>query len=94
MINITQDINSLTDFKKNTNDFIADLKKTGRPSILTINGKAELVIMDAAAYQKIQEDLESKITLSEIKQSLEEFELGKASSATEVINKLKTNIQE
>ncbi|NBV06557.1 MAG: type II toxin-antitoxin system Phd/YefM family antitoxin [Proteobacteria bacterium] len=92
MINITEDIHSLTEFKKNTNDFITDLKRTKRPSILTVNGKAELVVMDAASYQKIQEHLGYEETLLEINQSLRDFDSGKFSSATEVFSDLKHRI--
>ena len=92
MINIIQDIHSLTDFKKNTTDFIHSLKKTKRPSILTVNGKAELVIMDATVYQKIQEQLEFEETIIEINQSLKDFEEKKCLPANKVFNDLKKRI--
>ncbi len=50
MIDLIRDIQSLTDFKKNTPDFVQQLKETGEPIVLTINGKAELVVQDAASY--------------------------------------------
>ena len=43
MLDISRDIHSLTDFKKNTSEFINQLKETGEPVVLTINGRAELV---------------------------------------------------
>ncbi len=92
MINITQDIHSLTDFKKNTADFINALKKTGRPTILTVNGKAEIVVIDAAAYQKMQEQLEFEAAILEIDQSFKDFESKKSSSAKKVFGDLKTRI--
>jgi prevent-host-death family protein len=92
MIDITQDIHSLTDFKKNTNHFIEDIKKNGRPTILTVNGKAELVVMDAASYQKIQEQLQFEKTIFEINSGLKDFDSGKFSSATEVFSELKRRI--
>ena len=52
-MNINRDIHSLTDFKQHTPDFVEQLKQTGEPLILTINGKAELVVQDAASYQKL-----------------------------------------
>lgn len=92
MINITQDIHSLTDFKKNTADFICALKKTGRPTILTVNGKAEIVVIDAAAYQKMQEQLEFEATILEIDQSFKDFESNKSSSAKKVFSDLKARV--
>ncbi len=89
MINITEDIHSLTEFKKNTNDFIFDLKKTGRPSVLTVNGRAELVVMDANAYQKIQQQLRFDDNILEINNSIKDFESGKFSSAKDVFDELR-----
>lgn len=92
MINITEDIHSLTEFKKNTNEFISDLRKTGRPTILTVNGRAEIVVMDAATYQKIQEQMEFEETILEVNDSLKDFEAGKFSLAKEVFDDLKQRI--
>ncbi|HZQ47541.1 MAG TPA: prevent-host-death protein [Verrucomicrobiae bacterium] len=47
-----QDIRSLTDFQRNTKAHLRRLKSTGRPEVLTINGKAELIVQDAAAYEE------------------------------------------
>jgi hypothetical protein len=48
-----QDIASLTDFHRNSRAHWLRLKQSGRPEVLTINGKAELVVQDAAAYQRL-----------------------------------------
>ena len=55
MIDLSQDIHSLSDFKRKTADFMARMKKSGHPVVLTINGKAELVVQDAASYQRLLE---------------------------------------
>jgi hypothetical protein len=47
-----KDIRSLTDFQRNTKAHLRRLKSTGRPEVLTINGKAELIVQDAAAYEE------------------------------------------
>ena len=53
MLDLTSDIQSLTDFKRRTSEFIEQIKETGHPLVLTLNGKAELVVQDAASYQKL-----------------------------------------
>ena len=60
-----KDIRSLTDFQRNTKANLKRLKATGRPEVLTVNGKAELIVQDAAAFEDmldtirgIQEGLE------------------------------------
>ena len=51
-IDVTEDIRSVTDLKRNTRDILEQLHRTGRPVVLTLNGKADAVIMDAKTYGK------------------------------------------
>jgi len=53
-----EDIGSLTDFARNTKAHLKRLRRTGRPELLTVNGKAEVVVQSAAAYQRLIESLE------------------------------------
>ena len=53
-----QDIASLTDFHRNSTAHCRRLKSSGRPQVLTVNGKAVLVVQDAAAYQRLLEVVE------------------------------------
>ncbi len=48
-----KDIHSLTDFQRNVKDHVRYLTETGRPEVLTINGKASLVVQEARAYQRL-----------------------------------------
>lgn len=52
-IDLSRDIQSLSTFKRNTNETIARMKSEGNPLVLTVNGKAEIVVQDVAAYQKL-----------------------------------------
>ena len=67
MINLSKDIHSLTDFKRNTTEFVQRLKQTKHPVVLTVNGKAELVVQDAESYQKLLDAFELLETLKGIK---------------------------
>ena len=58
MVNLSQDIHPLTDCKRKTSDFMNQMKKTGRPVVLTVNGKAELVVQDAEGYRQIFDRLD------------------------------------
>ena len=55
MFNLQDGIDSLTNFKRQTAEYLKRLHKTGEPVVLTVNGKAEIVIQDAQAYQKLVE---------------------------------------
>jgi prevent-host-death family protein len=54
-----EDIGSLTDFARNTKAHLNRLRRTGRPQLLTVNGKAEVVVQNAAAYQRLIETVEA-----------------------------------
>ena len=53
-----EDIGSLTDFARNTKAHLERLRQTGRSELLTVNGKAEVVVQNAVAYQRLIESLE------------------------------------
>ena len=55
MLNLGNGIDSLTNFKRQTAEYLTRLHETGEPVVLTINGKAEVVEQDVAAYQKLLE---------------------------------------
>ena len=82
-MNLERDIQSLTDFKKHTPDFLRQLKETGDPVVLTINGKAELVVQDAASYQKLLDLAEDARVIEGIRQGLEDMKAGRTMSLDE-----------
>ncbi len=59
MFNIAEDICSMTDFKRRTADVITRLRGTGRAVVLTTNGKADVVVQDAASYQRLLDRLQA-----------------------------------
>lgn len=83
MLNLAQDIHSLTDFKRNSNVLMKQMKQTGRPVVLTVNGKAELVVQDAESYQKLMETLERLEAIEAIREGIEDVEQGRTMSLEE-----------
>lgn len=63
MIDVTEDIQPMTVFKRNTSELVKQMKRTGRPLILTVNGRAEAVVLDAAVYKDVAEHLEMLASL-------------------------------
>lgn len=55
MLNLENGIDSLTNFKRQTAEYLRQLHESGSPMVLTVNGKAEVVVQDAAAYQRLVE---------------------------------------
>ena len=52
-MDLSKDIRSLSDFKRNTAPLLERMEESGQPLVLTVNGKAKLVVQDAASYQKL-----------------------------------------
>ena len=53
MLDITKDIQSLTTFRRRSGDFMRQLRKSKRPVVLTVKGKAAAIVQDAGAYQRL-----------------------------------------
>ena len=88
MLDISRDIQSLSNFKRNTPDAIAQMKQTGEPIVLTVNGKAEVVVQDAKSYQQLLERIEKLEAIVGVKQGLADIESGHTRAATEFINEM------
>ncbi len=89
MIDI-KDIHPLTDFQRNTKEFVRQMKENKNPLVLTVNGRAEVVVQAAEAYQEMQERLERAEALQGIQRGLSEFEQGQGRPAREALEELRT----
>ncbi|MGH2344703.1 MAG: type II toxin-antitoxin system Phd/YefM family antitoxin [Chloroflexota bacterium] len=83
-VNLSRDIHSLTDFKRHTYDFVKQMKATKTPVVLTVNGKAELVVQDAESYQVLLDRLEQVEAVAGIRRGLEQMEQAEGRPAEEV----------
>ena len=75
MINL-KDIVSLTEFQRNAKEHVNKIKETRSPYVLTVNGKAELVIQDAESYQKLLDRIDDAETESRIRKALDQAHRG------------------
>lgn len=87
MINL-KSIQSLTDFKRNTNEYIRELRKSNRPLVLTVNGKAELVVFDSDSFQKLLNRVEYAESVLSIRDGIESFENGEGRPAKQALTEL------
>ncbi len=90
MIDISQDIHSLTDFKRNTSGLMKQMRKNRRPLVLTVKGKAEAVVVDPQLYQRMTERLE---TMEGIRRGLAQARKGLGRSAGEVFDDIERNVR-
>lgn len=77
MLDIGKDVHSLSEFKRNTSDFLDQMRGSGHPLVLTINGKAELVVQDAASYQRLLDRVDELETIAGIRQGLADVAAGR-----------------
>jgi len=80
---LVRDIQSLSTFKRDTAKVMKQLKKTKAPLVLTVNGKAELVVQDAAGYQELLDAKERMETIAGIRRGLESMKAGRGRPAEE-----------
>jgi prevent-host-death family protein len=93
MLDLSRDIHPLTDFKRNTSEFLSQLKATGQPVVLTINGKAEIVVQDAKSYQRLLAIAERFETLEAVKEGLASMVRGEGRPADAVFDELEAEIR-
>ncbi len=93
MLDITRDIHPLTDFKRNTTDLVRRMKKSGNPIVLTINGRAELVVQDAGSYQKLLELVDRLEAIAGIQRGLEESRRGEGQPIEDAIRDIRKQVE-
>ncbi len=84
MIDLSKGIDSLTNFKRNTPAFLDQLRESGKPVVLTINGKAKLVVQDASSYQLLLETIDRLEAIEGIRRGLGEMTAGKGKPLDQV----------
>jgi len=86
---LPQNIHSLTDFLRHHKRHLQQLKRSGRPNVLTLNGKAEVVVQDASAYQEMLEAMESAQAKQGIAEGIASMERGNGEPAETVFGRLR-----
>ena len=80
---LKRDIHSLSTFKRDTAKLVRQMKKTREPVVLTVNGKAELVVQDAESYQKLLEARDRMEAIEGIRRGLESMKRQRGKPASE-----------
>ncbi|MGH7812403.1 MAG: type II toxin-antitoxin system Phd/YefM family antitoxin [Candidatus Binataceae bacterium] len=89
MLYITKDIQSLTNFRRKSGEFLKQIKKSKRPVVLTVNGKAEAVVQDAEAYQRLLDAAARADVYEAVRQGMEDAAHGRVRPAREVFDELR-----
>ncbi len=88
-LDITKDIQSLTTFRRNSGKFLKQIKKSKRPIVLTVNGKAEAIVQDAAEYQRLLDIAARADVYEALRQSDDDIAHGRMRPAREVFDEMR-----
>ena len=88
----TSDVYSLTDFQRSAREHIQRLRDTRRPEVLTVNGKAEVVVQDADAYQDLLDRLDRAESIVGINRGLVSMRRGEGIPAEEALDALRSQL--
>ena len=64
-LSIIEDIKSVSELKKRTHEIFEQAHHTKRPVIVTVNGKPDMVLLDASVFEKKLKVLNLSALLSE-----------------------------
>lgn len=79
------EVSPLTDFQRNAKAFVKRLNKSGRPELLTINGRGAVVVQDAAAFRSMIDGLEQAYLKEAVQVGIEQMEAGKGIPLEQVV---------
>jgi len=79
MLAIDKDIHSLSDFQLNASEILEQMRGSGNPLVLTVDGNAEMVVLDASAYKSVLNRVDKLEALDGIKRGLEDVAAGRVS---------------
>ena len=83
------DVHSLTDFLRNTKAHMSRMKRSKRPVVLTVNGRAALVVQDARSYQALLALADRAEAIEGIRRGLASMARGEGRPAEEVLDELR-----
>lgn len=84
-----REIRSITEFQRNIKEYVGQLKEKKTPLVLTVNGRAELVVQDAESYQLMLDRLERAETVAAIRRGMEQAERGESIPLEEAEKRLR-----
>jgi prevent-host-death family protein len=89
----TPNIQSMTEFQRNTKATLEAIAQSGDPLVLTVNGRAQAVLQDAAAYQKLLDRLDHLETLEAVRESMEDVAKGRTIPLAEAVKEIRSRIR-
>ena len=87
-----REIRSVTDFQKNIKSYVEKLKGSSTPIVLTVNGKAELVVQNADTYQELLNEVERARFVTAVNAGIQEMEAGQGRDVATALAELRAKV--
>lgn len=84
-----QDTVTLDDLQRRSADILSQLRQTGRPITLTIDGGPALVVQDASSYRKLVDLAEEAAAVEGIRRGLEDVRAGRTQPLDEAFEEIR-----
>lgn len=84
------DVYSLTDFQRNAREHIDRLQESGRAEILTVNGRAEVVVQSAEAYQELLDVVDRAESVLGVHRGLLDLQEDRGADLEEVLKEVRS----
>lgn len=81
---LSRDIQSLSVFKRDTAKFRRQLKKTKQPIVLTVNGKADMVVIDADSYDEYLREKDHMDMIASVNRGIDDMQARRTKPAEQV----------
>ena len=69
-ISLTEDVKTVSELKKNLKGVFEQIHRTGRPVVITVKGKPDVVLVDAAVFEEKLRSYNVALLLEEGEQSI------------------------
>jgi len=92
---MTYDLNQIhpvSDFVRNYKAYLARIKETGRPEVLTVNGVPECVLVDAKSFQEMQEVWERARFVQAVNEGIESMAAGRGKPVAEAFDEIRKEL--
>jgi len=87
-LNLTEDIMPVSELKKNTSRVFKQIHNTGRPVIITVNGRPDIVMLDV---EKFENKIKAINLINLIKPAQEDIKTGRTRSAKAFLKEFRKN---
>lgn len=81
---LTRDIQSLSVFKRDSSKFLKQMKKTGQPIVLTVNGKAAAVVHDPDSYEAYAREKDRLDMIESVNRGIDDMRASRTKPAEQV----------